>query len=98
EHPVLAAHVVRARREVAVRRTAEHVLGPARVAEQVGQVRVAARELPELRAAVRPGQPTGEILTHRYRIDLLVRADGDHVGSGRKARGRVLHGPYGSRA
>src|SRR5262249_7791617 len=90
EHPILPAHVVCARRQVAVRGAAGHVVVPSGIVEQVGQVRVPAGELPDLGCPARAGEPTGEVLAHRRRVDLFTRTDGDHVGGG-KARARVLH-------
>src|SRR5579885_3372221 len=79
ERAVFPRHVVGAGGEIAVRRTAEHV-ARGRIAQQVGEVGVAAGELPDLRHAAGAGEFPLEDAADGRRVDLLPGADGDGIG------------------
>ncbi len=78
EHPVLARHVVRTARQGAVRRPAQHELARAE-AQQVGEVRVAARELQDLERLGAVGNPCAHEFRDPRGVDLFAGSDPNGV-------------------
>jgi hypothetical protein len=74
-----------------MRWTAQYVLGP-RVAEEICEIGVPPRELPDLGYAVGSRDPAGEVLADPRSVEPLVGSGLDDVGVG---WGSVGHGGSG---
>jgi len=81
QHPVLATHVVRAGGNVAVRWAAQHVARRG-IDDEVGEVRVAPGELPDLRGSLCAGDLPVETTADGRRVQLLAGARSDDISIG----------------
>jgi hypothetical protein len=83
EDPVLTGHVVRAGRDGAERRTTQHILDrplPLAVAEQIGEVRVTARELLHRERLLGTLQPATQVTRQALLVEALVGSHLDQLG------------------